>query len=248
MAIRDDLLADCIALYTGEDASPTVLTDYSGLSHDGVINPAVASWSTDSYLNRPALTGNASADQAAIVANAAWLIAWQNGTSAFSLWFKPGTLSDRRIIGLLNSLPTNGNTGFYYQLQTSGYNAFAPFVYWRGASGSPMTTAIRHAGHTQWRHMGMQRSVGNVVTVWIDGSLVYTSGAVANNATNGDLKILGPEPNSDGSISEIALFDRVLTASEWAWLADKSNTLSSLQIGGTAGFTGIRGLRRRLGT
>lgn len=239
MSTRSDLLANVQALYTGENQSTTVLTDYSGNARHGSVDSTYGSWSLSSYLQRYKLQGNGSG-AAATITFAAWLQTWQNGPGALACWFQPGTVSGVRVVQMISSSPT-GITGLYHTINTTTWNRIIHNVYWRGSTGAALSSSqINDPGLTQWRHLVMQRTAANALEYYINGSLATTVSG-CDDATNGDFTILGPSPASNGAVAELGFWHRVLTATEISWLAHPLNTLSDLSIGGTA-FTGYRGL------
>jgi hypothetical protein len=101
-----------------------------------------------------------------------------------------------------------------------------------------------------WSHLIFQRVAG-LMTVWVNGKCIEDTASALNVNNMETLKIGSLAAGGwnggwfAGLMDDIRIFDRELTAQERGQLSKPGFQPSGT---GSAGFTGIRGISRRLGT
>ena len=139
----------------------------------------------------------------------------KSSNQSFSFWTKHGTQSNSTATYLGYS--NTGSNGFFSLCISSGNFSI---LYWNGSTYARNTSTINIADNT-WHHV-ILNTVGNVFTIYLDGNTtpVYTTTLSGfTHAARNDLQISFETPDGaasyfNGSIDQVRIFDRAITATE----------------------------------
>jgi Ca2+-binding RTX toxin-like protein len=199
-----------------DENTGTTTADSSGNGHTGTLQNGPV-WSSGTTLVTPnpsALRFDGTNDQVT-VANSGNL-AFGTGSFTVSLFAKTGT-GNRGVLGNFNG--TNRGWGLYFyptQVNFFGYGTL-------GTNDVPKTAATLL--NDQWHHVaGIFTHSGNTLKIdsYIDGTLVGTNTATVGNIASASALLFGRylgQPNYDGSLDDIRVYGRTLSAAEIASLA-----------------------------
>ncbi len=133
----------------------------------------------------------------------------------------------------LNAMPANGNTQAIFSWGGTGSQQSATLSYYNFSGAlrvffeSDSTNHTRHSGYSinQWQHICATISGGTIVNVYADGMPATDQGNVGTinlNTISGSLNIaqsVSANNRLNGRVSDIRVYNRVLTAGEVAALA-----------------------------
>lgn len=248
MGVREDLLAAAEVLYTGDDyaTAGTQVTDTSGNARHATLETG-ASWAIDDAIGRPVLTP-ATNSKAATRATDADITTILNAGSAIACWFKPGATRGKAFfVGVPGT-----NTVTYDNISTN--DTINPIPYW-GASFSLSQDMLY--GRDRWVHLILQRNDDDTFDLAYNGHPVADLSDTCTDISGDSLiRLVDNDNTSRGNcdLAEFVIFGRPLTETEMLWLGSGYHSLGDSDpslsggSGGSEGFTGVRGVSKRLGT